>query len=395
MKISARANSIPASMTLDITAKVKQLKKEGKSIIGFTAGEPDFNTPDYIIESAKNALDKGLTKYTPVPGIMELREAICAKFLNDNGLKYEPSQIVVSCGAKASLFHAIYAIVDNGDEVIIPSPYWFTYEEQVKICGGKAVSVATKAENGYKMTGKELESAITDKTVAVIINSPCNPTGAVYSDKELLDIASVCEKHGLMIISDEIYEKLIYDGNKHVSIASLSEYAFNNTVVINGVSKTYAMTGWRIGYLAAPKALAAVISRVQGHTTSNATSFCQYAALTALNGGSDRVDEMRDSFDKRRKLMLKLASDLNLTAIKPEGAFYLFLNIKPFIGKSIDGKTIAGSMSFADLLIDYGVAVIPGLPFKEDGFVRLSYAVSEADIIEGFKRIGEFVKKIK
>lgn len=395
MKISARANSIPASMTLDITAKVKQLKKEGKSIIGFTAGEPDFNTPDYIIDSAKEALDKGFTKYTPVPGIMELREAVCAKFLKDNGLKYEPAQIIVSCGAKASLFHAVYAIVDNGDEVIIPAPYWFTYEEQVKICGGKPVSVTTKAENGYKMTAKELESAITDKTVAIIINSPCNPTGAVYSKKELLSIADVCEKHGLMIISDEIYEKLIYDGNTHVSIAALSDYAFNNTVVVNGVSKTYAMTGWRIGYLAAPKQLAAVISRVQGHTTSNATSFCQYAALTALNGGSEIVDMMRDSFDKRRKLMLKLAGDLGLNAIKPEGAFYMFLDIKPFIGKSIDGKKITGSMSFADLLIDSGVAVIPGLPFKEDGFVRLSYAVSESDITEGFKRIGEFIKKLK
>ena len=382
-------------MTLDITAKVKQLKKEGKSIIGFTAGEPDFNTPEYIIESAKNALDKGLTKYTPVPGIIELREAICAKFLKDNNLKYEPSQIIVSCGAKASLFHAIYSIVDNGDEVIIPAPYWFTYEEQVKICGGKPVTVLTKAENGYKMTAEELENAVTDKTVAVIINSPCNPTGAVYSEQELKAVADVCEKHGLMIISDEIYEKLIYDGNKHVSIASLSDYAFDNTVVVNGVSKTYAMTGWRIGYLAAPKALAAVISRVQGHTTSNATSFCQYAALTALNGGSEQVEKMRESFDTRRKLMLKLVKELNLTAVKPEGAFYLFLNIKPFIGKSVDGKVISSSMSFADLLIDYGVAVIPGLPFKEDGFVRLSYAVSEADISEGFKRIGDFVKKIK
>lgn len=395
MKISKRASSIPASMTLDITAKVKQLKKEGKSIIGFTAGEPDFNTPDYIIDSAKDALDKGLTKYTPVPGILELREAVCKKFLNDNGLKYDPSQIIVSCGAKASLFHAIYAIVDNGDEVVIPSPFWFTYEEQVKICGGVPITVYTKAENGYKMTAEELESAITDKTVAIIINSPCNPTGAVYSKEELAKIAEVCEKYGLMIVSDEIYEKLIYDGNNHVSIATLSDYAYNNTVVINGVSKTYAMTGWRIGYLAAPKDLASIISRVQGHTTSNATSFCQYAALTALVGGEDVVDKMRDSFDKRRKLMLKYADELGLTAIKPEGAFYLFLNIKPFIGKSVDGKKISGSMSFADLLIDSGVAVIPGLPFKEDDFIRLSYAVSESDIVEGFKRLGEFIKKIK
>ncbi len=395
MKISAKAKSIPASMTLDITAKVKQLKQEGKSIIGFTAGEPDCNTPNYIIESAKHALDIGFTKYTPVAGMPELRKAICKKFEQDNGLIYTPEQIIVSDGAKASLFHAVYALVDDGDEVIIPAPFWFTYEEQVKICGGKTVIVNTKAENGYKMTAEELENAITDKTTCIMLNSPCNPTGAVYSLEELKALAKVVEKYNLVVISDEIYEKLIYDGKKHVSIASVSDYMKENTVVINGVSKTYSMTGWRIGYLAAPKALASVISRVQGHTTSNATSFAQYATVTALSTGEEIVSEMNANFDKRRQYMMKRFDEMGLKYIKPEGAFYLFVDITPFIGKEVNGKKIDGSMAFADAIIDSGVALIPGLPFHADGYVRLSYAVSMEDIEKGLDRFKEFIKSVK
>ncbi|MBO5712607.1 MAG: pyridoxal phosphate-dependent aminotransferase, partial [Clostridia bacterium] len=380
MKISSKAQSIPASMTLDITAKVKQLKLEGKSIIGFTAGEPDFNTPEYIINSAKHALDIGFTKYTPVAGMPELRKVICEKFKKDNGLDYTPDQIVVSNGAKSSLFHAVYALVEDGDEVIIPSPFWFSYEEQVKSCGGKPVIVKTKKENGYKLTASERESAITDKTVCIMINSPCNPSGAVYSYDELKAIAEVVEKHNLVVISDEIYEKLIYDNQKHVSIASISDYMKENTVVINGVSKTYAMTGWRIGYLGAPKKIASTISRVQGHTASNATSFAQYATVTAMSTGDDIVENMRQEFDTRRKYMMQRFDKMGLTYIKPEGAFYLFVNVSEFYGKSYNGKVIDGSMSFADTLIDGGVAVIPGLPFHADEFIRLSYAVSMKDI---------------
>ena len=382
-------------MTLEVTAKVNQLKKEGKSIIGFTAGEPNFNTPDYIIESAKEALDKGFTKYTPVAGMPELKTAICKKFLNDNGLEYTPDQIIVSDGAKASLFHAVYSLVDDGDEVIIPAPFWFSYEEQVKICGGKCVIVNTKKENGYKMTAQELEDAITDKTVTIMLNSPSNPTGAIYSYEELKALAEVVEKHNLTVISDEIYEKLIYDGNKHVSIASISDYMKENTIVINGVSKTYAMTGWRIGYLAAPKALAGVISRVQGHTTSNACSFAQYASVTALSGGEDVIESMRQEFDNRRKYMISRLDALNLSYIKPEGAFYLFVDVSKFYGKQVDGNKIDGSMSFASILTEYGVAVIPGLPFHADNFVRLSYAVSMDDIKNGFDRIEKFISLIK
>ncbi len=395
MKFSKKALSIPASMTLEITAKVKQLKSEGKSIIGFTAGEPDFNTPDYIIESAKKALDIGFTKYTPVAGMLELKEAICKKFKEDNNLIYEPSQIVVSDGAKASLFHAIYALVEDGDEVIIPAPFWFTYEEQVKICGGKPVIVNTKVENGYKITPQELENAITDKTVTIILNSPSNPTGAVYSKEELEGLAKVIEKHNLTVISDEIYEKLVYGDVEFTSIATVSNYMKENTIVINGVSKTYAMTGWRVGYLAASKEIASVISRVQGHTTSNACSISQYASVTAILNGKEVVEEMRKEFEKRRDLISKKADELGLDYINPQGAFYIFINIKKFIGKSFNGTKIEGSMSFASLLTENGVAVIPGLPFHADEFIRLSYAVSTSDIEEGFNRLQKFISQIK
>ena len=395
MKISKKALSIPASATLEITAKVKQLKSEGKSIIGFTAGEPDFNTPDYIIESCKEALDNGFTKYTPVSGMPELKEAICKKFKEDNGLIYKPNQIVVSDGAKASLFHAVYALVDDGDEVIIPAPFWFTYEEQVKICGGKPVIIQTTKENGYKLTAEELENAITDKTVTIILNSPSNPTGAIYTEEELKKLAVVIEKHNLTVVSDEIYEKLVYDDAKHYSIACVSDYMKENTVVVNGVSKTYAMTGWRIGYLATSEKLASVITKVQGHTTSNACSFAQYASVTAMLNGEEIVENMRKEFDSRRKYMAKRADELGLEYITPKGAFYLFINIKNFIGKSVNGKVIDGSMSFASLLTENGVAVIPGLPFYADDFIRLSYAVSLSDIEEGFNRIAKFLSLIK
>lgn len=395
MKISKNAQSVPASMTLEITAKVKKLKSEGKKIIGFTAGEPDFNTPKYIIESAKEALDKGITKYTPVAGIEEFKKAICNKFLNDNGLSYNPSQIVVSNGAKASLYHAIYAIVDKGDEIIIPAPFWFTYEEQVKLCGGVPVIVKTKEENGYKITPEELENSITDKTVAIIINSPSNPSGAVYSEEELIALSKIIEKHNLLVISDEIYEKLIYDGLKHVSPASVSDYMKDNTIVINGVSKTYAMTGWRIGYLAAPQEIASAITRVQSHTTSNACSFAQYASISALVKEDSSVNEMISAFAERRNYMLERVKKLNLNYVKPQGAFYMFIDVSSLYGKSVNGKVINGSMDFASALIDFGVAVIPGKPFHFDNFIRVSYAVSKKDICDGFDLIEKFISSLK
>jgi len=395
MAVSKKAAAIAPSVTLEISAKAKAMKASGKSIIAFTAGEPDFNTPAYIIESAKNALDKGYTKYTPTSGIPELKSAIVKKFSDENGLSYKENQIVVSCGAKSSLFHALYAVIDDGDEVIIPAPYWITYTEQVSLCGGKSVIVETVFSTGYKMTASMLENAVTEKTKCLIINSPCNPTGVVYSEKELNALAEVCEKRGLYVISDEIYEKLIFDGNKHYSIACASEYMKEHTVVINGVSKTYSMTGWRIGYMAAPLDIAKAVSNVQGHTTSNANSIAQYASVTALGGGKDFIDSMRTEFYERRKLLTGELDEIGeLTYIKPEGAFYVFVNITKLIGKSFNGNKISGSVSFSDLLLGCGVAVIPGLAFGADDCIRLSYTVSKNDIKEGLTRIKSFISSL-
>ena len=252
MSISKKVKEIAPSLTLEITAKAKKMKSEGISVIGFGAGEPDFNTPDFIIDSAKKALDIGFTKYTPAAGTIELKNAVCKKFLKDNGLQYEPNQIVISSGAKSSLYHAICAIIDDGDEVILPSPYWLTYPELIKLAGGKCVFVSAKKENGYKMSAQQFENAITDKTKCLILNTPNNPTGAVYSEQEIKDIAKIAEEKGIYVISDEIYEKLVYDGEKHYSIAQYSEKMKELTIIVNGMSKSYAMTGWRIGYVAAP-----------------------------------------------------------------------------------------------------------------------------------------------
>ncbi len=395
MKISKKARQIPASMTLEITAKVNELKSMGKQIIGFTAGEPDCNTPKYIIDSCKDALDMGVTKYTAVAGTLPLRKQICEKFEKDNGLKYVPEQIVVCNGAKSALYHALYALCDDGDEVILVAPFWFTYKEQIKMCGGVPVIVNTVKENEYKITPSELENAITPRTKAIIINSPCNPTGVVYTKSELEGLAKVIEKYNIAVISDEIYEKLIYDDLKHVSIASLSEYMYENTIVINGVSKSYAMTGWRIGYLACNKELARVITKLQSQTTSNACSFAQHASVTALLGGDEIIENMRKEFDERRKLIMSLLTEIGLKFVKPKGAFYIYVNIKDYLNKQINGKLISNSLDFANILVDYGVAVIPGLPFYKDGYVRMSYAISQDDIIKGVQLLKEFLAKIK
>ncbi len=396
MEISERAKSISPSVTLEVSAKANALKAEGASIIAFTAGEPDFNTPEYIIDGAKSALDEGKTKYTATPGIKELRKAIAEKFRKDNGLVYTEDQIVVSDGAKSSLYHAFAAILNDGDEVIVPSPYWVTYCEQIKMCGGVAKVVKTDEKSGYKLFKSQLENAITDKTKCLLLNSPCNPTGVVYEESELKDIAKVCEDHGLYIISDEVYEKLVFDGKKHISIASVSQYAKENTIVINGVSKSYAMTGWRIGYLAAPLNVAKAISKMQGHTTSNACSVAQYAALTALTGrdGENYIRFMASEFDERRKILSSLLDAEGIKYVYPSGAFYVFMRVDDYFGKSYDGNKITGSVDFCNLLLSEGVAAVPGAAFGEDGFVRLAYTVSKEDEIEGVKRISTFLKKL-
>lgn len=396
MKISKRVKQIAPSVTLEISAKAKALKKEGKDVVAFTAGEPDFNTPEYIIQEAVSALYDGKTKYTPTAGIPELKKAIVQKFKEDNDLDYTEENIVVSSGAKSSLYHAICAILDEGEEVIIPAPYWITYVEQVNLAGGVCKIVNTDEKSGYKLTSAEFEKAITPKTRCLLLNSPCNPTGVVYSKDELLDIAKIAEKYQIEIISDEIYEKLVFDGEKHVSIASLTPYAKEHTIVINGVSKTYSMTGWRIGYMACPKEVAKAVSAMQGHTTSNACSFAQFASAKAILTKSDELDKMVAEFDKRRKLLYDgLCKIEGVKTVRPKGAFYIFADVSAFFGKSFNGEKIDGSVSFSAQLLKYNVAVIPGLAFGDDNSIRLAYTVSCQDIEKGLKQIKAFVDSLE
>lgn len=398
MSVSKKVKEIAPSLTLEITAKAKKMRAEGFSVIGFGAGEPDFNTPEYIIESAKKALDIGFTKYTPASGTPELKKAICAKFKNDNGLDYDVDQIVISSGAKSSLYHAICALVDDGDEVILPSPYWLTYPELIRLAGGVCVLVKADINSGYKMTASQLENAITDKTKCVILNSPNNPTGAVYSKEELQAIAQVVEKHGLFVIADEIYEKLVYAGEQHYSIACYNDYMKEHTVIVNGMSKTYSMTGWRIGYIAAPKAIAKAVSSMQSHTTSNACSIAQYASVTALSDekGAEFISEMQKIFDERRKVMFEILSGIDgIKCFEPKGAFYVFVDVSGLYGKSFEGQVIDGSLTFADCALKKGVALIPGIAFGDDNCIRLSYAISMDDIKEGLRRFSQFITEIK
>lgn len=398
MCVSKKVSKIAPSLTLEITAKAKKMKAEGFSVIGFGAGEPDFNTPQYIIDSAKKALDIGFTKYTPAAGTVELKNAICQKFLFDNNLVYEPGQIVISTGAKSSLYHAICAIVDDGDEVIVPSPFWLTYPELIGLAGGKCVFVQTQKENGYKMTAEQLKNAITDKTKCLILNSPNNPTGAVYTKEELFAIAKVLEEKDIYIISDEIYEKLVYDGAVHYSIAQYSEKIKEKTIIINGMSKTYSMTGWRIGYLAAPKNISKAISSMQSHTTSNACSISQFASVAALTDskGTEFINEMQQVFNERRLIMIeKLSKIKDIVCIEPKGAFYVFVNVSKLYGKVFESTKIEGSLSFAECALKKGVALIPGIAFGNDECIRLSYAISKEDIIEGLNRLADFISELK
>lgn len=397
MILSKKAMGISPSLTLAITAKAKKLKAEGVDVIGFGAGEPDFNTPKNIQDVAIEAIQGGLTRYTAASGIIELKEAIVNKFKNDNNLVYKTSQIIVSTGAKQCLANVFQAILNPGDEVIIGVPYWVSYPELVQLADGVPVYVNTKEDNSFKITVEELEKVVNEKTKAIIINSPNNPTGATYSIEELEKIASFAKEKNIFIISDEIYEKLLYGKEGHVSIASLSEDAYNRTIVINGVSKAYAMTGWRIGYAAASEEIVKLMSNIQSHTTSNPSSIAQYASVEALNGPQDEVELMKIEFKKRRDYMIdKINSIENLSCVKPEGAFYVMVNISKLLGKTIDGTTIKDSLTFSDLLLDKEkVAVIPGIAFGVDEFIRLSYATSIENITNGLNRIENFVKAIK
>ena len=395
LTISAKCRAIQPSVTLAIDSRAKQLRAMGLDVIGFGAGEPDFDTPKYIKDAARDALDAGLTKYTPVTGTVELRSEIQAKLLRDNGLEFEVTDIVVGTGAKQCLYNALSAILDPGDEVLIPAPAWVSYPEMVAMAGGVPVMVNGKAEDGFLVSAEELAKHVTAKTKAIILNSPNNPTGCVL-DRELLEgYAKLAVEKELFVISDEIYEKLIYDGKKHVSIASLGEDIKAQTIVINGVSKSYAMTGWRIGYAAGPKTVIKAMSSFQSHTTSNANSIAQHAAAVALTNGEKFMHESFMEFTARRNLMYQMLSSIEgLSCNLPSGAFYMMLNVSSLFGKSINGKVINGSDDFASALLENQmVAVVPARAFGDDRFVRLSYATTREKIIVGCSRIAEFVKE--
>ncbi len=387
MRLSSRVKSVSPSLTLAITAKAKKMKQEGLDVVGFGSGEPDFDTPEAIKSAAIRAIQQGFTKYTAESGTDELKKAVCDKVQKDNGLTYNLSQVVVSCGAKHSLYNIIQAVCEKGDEVIIPSPYWLSYPEMAILAEAKPVFIETGDSSGFRISLPALEKAITKKTKIVIINSPSNPTGAIYSKEALGEIGKVAAEKGILVISDEIYEKIIFDGNPHVSIASLGEDIFKNTVVVNGVSKSFAMTGWRIGYLASPdNELVTAIKNIQSHSTSNPASISQMAALEALTNSGTIVGEMKNQFEKRRDYIVDRINKIKgLSCLKPEGAFYIFCRIN---------KKGLSSMEVTDRLLDEAkVAVVPGKVFGSDAHIRLSFATSMENIEKGINRIEEWFFK--
>jgi len=397
MQISTKAAAVKESSTLAITAKAKEMKASGISVIGFGAGEPDFPTPENICRAAVAAIEKGYTKYTASTGILELRKAICAKLLRENGLSYEPSQIVVSNGAKHSLTNIFTALLNPGDEVIIPAPFWLSYTEMVSLASGVPVIVTATPETGLKATVPMLEAALTAQTKAIIINSPNNPTGMVYRREELQAIADFAVKHDLFVISDEIYETLIYDDDvEHISIASLGADIFARTIIVNGFSKSHAMTGWRIGYTASSKELARVMGNVQSHCTSNPNSIAQYAALEAYTGDQSCLAKMQAAFKERRNYIYdRVVAIPGLHMLKPEGAFYAFVDVSALYGKHIGGREVDCARDIAAALLEQAcVAVVPCADFGFPHYIRLSYAVSLDEIKEGLDRIEAFVKSL-
>ncbi|MFV1995896.1 MAG: pyridoxal phosphate-dependent aminotransferase [Verrucomicrobiales bacterium] len=384
-QVSPRIAEIPPSLTLSITSQVKAMKAEGRDICSFGAGEPDSGTPEHIVEAAIKALHDGHTRYTAAVGILELREAIAAKFVADNNLEFETSQISVNCGAKHSCFNAVLATCGEGDEVIIPTPYWLSYPEMVRMVGAEPVFVQTKEENGWKITAEQFEDAMSPRTKMIIINTPGNPTGAVYTRSELEAIGEVAISEDILILSDEIYEKLIYDELEHVSIASLSDELKGLTITVNGFSKAYAMTGWRLGYMAAPEPIAKAVATIQSHSTSNPTTFAQYGGLAAIQGDQQIVADMREEFDMRRQYMMsRFGAINNISVVEPKGAFYFLVNI--------GGMGLTSVNLSEKLLSRYEVAVVPGIAFGDDRTIRFSYAAGLDVIKKGIDRFEEFCK---
>ena len=394
--LSNRAKSLKPSPTLAINAKAKSMLAQGIHVISFGAGEPDFDTPDNIKKSAKKAIDEGFTKYTPVGGIDELKDAIIKKFQKDNKLTYKRSEILVSCGGKHSFYNLAQAIFDQGDEVIVPAPYWVSYPPMVALANATPVIIETTEKNGFKITPEELRKAITMKTKALILNSPSNPTGSAYTKKEMEKIAEIAISKNIFVISDEIYEKIVYDGFEFISIASLSEEMKKKTIIVHGVAKTYAMTGWRIGYTAGSEEIISAMNNIQSQSTSNPTSISQKASVEALSGPQDEVTRMVDAFAQRRNYIVDRLNEIpGVSCYKPVGSFYVFPNFSSYYGKSYQSKKIENSTVLADYLLDVAkVAVVPGVEFGADPFERLSYATSMEDIKEGLNRIEEALMKL-
>ncbi|MCU0772792.1 MAG: pyridoxal phosphate-dependent aminotransferase [Verrucomicrobia bacterium] len=383
--ISTRSASLTPSLTLAIDAKAKALKAEGQDVVGFGAGEPDFDTPQHIKDAAVAALAAGFTKYTPSSGTPELRQAVADKFKRDNGLEYKSSQIIISCGGKHSCFNVIFATCQEGDEVIIPAPYWLSYPEMVKLAGAQPVILPTTDKTEFKITPAQLRAAITPRTRLLVFNSPSNPTGSVYTPEEAKAIGEVCIEKGVLIMSDEIYEHLLYDGARHQSMASFSRAHYEHTVIVHGLAKAWSMTGWRIGFLAAPQPIANAIDAVQSHSTSNPTSFAQKGAVAALNGPQDHLKPWMAEFDKRRQYAWDRLNKIpGLSCVNSKGAFYLFPNIS--------GTGLKSTDFCARLLEQEKVAAVPGIAFGADDYIRLSYATSLANIEKGLDRIEKFCK---
>ena len=386
-RISHRAASLAPSLTLAIDSKAKQMKAEGMDVVGFGAGEPDFDTPQHIKDAAKQALDAGFTKYTPSSGIPELRQAVADKFKRENGLSYKPSQIIISCGGKHSCFNVIMATCQEGDEVIIPAPYWLSYPEMVKLAGATPVILPTSDQTEFKVTPGRLRDAITPRTRLFILNSPSNPTGSVYTPDEVKALGDICVETGVLIMSDEIYEHLLYDGAKHKSVASFSQAHYDHTIVVHGFAKAWSMTGWRLGFLAAPEPIAKAIDAVQSHSTSNATSFAQKGAVAALTGSQEHLKTWVPEYDRRRKFAWQKFNAMpGVSCVNSQGAFYLFPNISQLGLKSAD--------FCARLLEQEKVAAVPGIAFGADDYIRISYATGMANIEKGMERIERFVRAL-
>ncbi len=394
MKVSQRAQNVAPSATLAVTNRAKELKAQGVDVVGFGAGEPDFDTPEYIKEAAIKALKAGQTKYTAAAGIPELRAAIAKKLETDNGLKYKPEQIVVNIGGKHSVFEAMQAVIDPGDEVLLPAPYWVTYPEAAQLAGGIVKVLMTDRSNSYKVTPEQLKDAITEKTAMLILNSPNNPGGFTYTPDELAGLAKVLEGTNVAVMSDEMYEKLIYGDTKFVSFASLSEDAYNRTLTLNGFSKAFSMTGWRLGYTAGPLEVIKAMSRLQDHMTSNPVTFVQYAAIAALGPqAGEAIETMRVEFEKRARYMAdRLRQMKGVECTEPTGAFYCFPDVSAHYGRTMGSIKINGSMDFAKALLEQAnVGVVPGLPFGCDGNVRLSFATSMQQITKGLDRMEKWL----